>query len=263
MRAEAVDDEPEYAPPPRRGGRDDDYDDGGDEPYVRKPKSAWGMVSIGLLIVFIAFCVVAGAHAVTILGDLLGTIGLAARSNLFMTGGNIHRIGELIFALVVLGTIPGYIMCILGPNKGGTMPLAITTASVTGVYVIMWLIARFAMAPNPFDGGGMTGQWIMMLLSQLLFCASIILFPLYLQAVLQARKRSRYANPMGAMTLAIVYAGVFLVGNILVYVLASSAGLSMGILWASTLVQVAIDGVMVAFLINYILLLWNVRALIS
>jgi hypothetical protein len=276
MRAEAVDDEPEYEPP--RRGREDYPED--DEGYARKPRSSWGLAQIGLLIVFIAFCIMAAGEALGVISTLLLTIariGSPSTVNAAFTLGGMEAslfhvahgaslgVRDWLIFVGMLGAVGGYVLCILVPNRGGTMPLAITTTALAGVYLILFLIAALALRPSVSlgrfgveAGGSPRGYQVSMMIANLLFSAHIIIFSLYLQAVLVVRKKSRYANPMGPMILACVFAGIGLVLGIMCFLPPTTA-----VGWIVCFLCWAGDGVFIAFLTMYILTVWSVRSLLS
>jgi hypothetical protein len=263
LRAEPVEDEP-FAPPPHRqaGGGYDEPEDAGPV----RTGNRWGMVSIGLLIVFIAFCDVALGFGLHLIGDLLFTVMVIGRTGsmgMLETSGRLMTIGDWFTLFGVLGAIPGYVLCNLCPNKHGTLPLAITTTALAGASFLVELIARFGMRGEVVMGmvGGGTGFIIVMLFAKLLFCGHIIVFPLYLGGVLRARKRSRY-DKKTAMAMAIAYTGMVVLVILLGFLLASSRMERGGeaMVYVMLLLRWIVNGLFIAFLMSFIIHVWNVRS---
>jgi hypothetical protein len=80
---------------------------------------------------------------------------------------------------------------------------------------------------------------------------------MYLQAVLVAKKRTRYANPMGPLVLACVYGGLNVIVGILCFIPTSTA-----MVWIILILGWGGHGAFITFLVQYILVLWNVRSLL-
>lgn len=143
-----------------------------------KSKANWKLVKVGVLILAIANCVIAGALAFTSLG--LGTTILSFIilknaapdpddfSNMSMeerfnarneamkdfrdsmeTAGDfrdaatvIFKIGQVIWMVAAIGVVVGFVFCIFGPFSNGIRGLAIAATSVTAVSLILRIILK-------------------------------------------------------------------------------------------------------------------------
>jgi hypothetical protein len=251
---------------------EDDEDELDEEPVQpKKPASAkarWRWVRIGLLIVFISTCVLAAAFAIKVIGYLLWSIQIISErpslgSDTFLI---LLRIGEIAAVCATLAVIVGYIFCAIGPNKHGSMGLAIATASVSFIYL---LFASIFLLPVLFRGGlgfGFDGfgAWLMLLLTNLFFAAEIIIFPLYLSAVARARKQDWLSDSsMQLVWFAGTYAAERLIIWILIYVLTRTGirGEAASKAWTWILLILLWVGIgnLVYFLVRHIMLLWQTR----
>jgi hypothetical protein len=208
--AEPVDDE-DVPEPPRRRPRDDEEEYAAeDEDYARRRGPGFtpgARAKVGLLIVFIAFCVIAGAFACDFVVYLIGSISLIRA--LTGSGGGaggpadlgnavlfFYRAGAVLAVCGSLTAIVGYIFCMIGPNKRGSMGVAIATLVVAFIGLVLSIIFKMlpAFGESAFGGRLQSSDspffgWFMMLLTQLFFCAEIILFPFYTRALALSRKK--------------------------------------------------------------------------
>ncbi len=277
LRAELVEDDADFPPPPpRRRASEDAEVYEAEEVDVRAPAAggAWKHVRLGLLLVFIGFCVIAGAFALQLIGYLLFTINTIQALSGRPSGGMgapafaiLWRIAEVIGVCGTLTAVAGYVFCILGPKQRGALPLAITTVSVTGVYLLLTVIFKlpflFSQGFGLFGGRGVALTWFMQVGIQLLFCAELVLFPLYLRAVGYLRNRPRHASScMVPLFLAAGYGVLRLIAWVLGYVvIRSESEPSRGLIWITILLLWLGSIAFVVHLIFYLLLLWRSRAL--
>jgi hypothetical protein len=293
LRAEPVEeafDELEEVPPPRprrRREEEEPYDDEEDYPVRRGPGfTPAARARVGLLLVFIGFCVVAGAFALELIVYLITSIELIKA----LTGSMGDPLGaratmtlwKIAFPLAFCGSltaIVGYVFCIIGPNRRGSMGIAIATLAVAAVGLIVTLIFRVLpvfgqefMADRGVGGGtSVFVAWFLLVLPQLLFCAEIILFPFYLRAFGLARRKHWIADDAGrVVVLGIAYSVVRLLGWIIILVLINAAasrsqspglGKAMGwilllFLWGGTVLYIL-------QLIQYLFLLWRTRPIVK
>src|SRR5206468_1907702 len=62
------------------------------------------------------------------------------------------RIAVILWCLVEIPAVVGYVFCLFAPNKNGTLALSITTLAIAGVVLILKLLIMI-----PFLGAGATG----------------------------------------------------------------------------------------------------------
>ncbi len=238
----------------------------------------WSMVRLGLLLVFIGTCVMAGAYALLFIGYLLVTIPMVQSLSGYIgtaspdTPRIILAIGSLISLLGTLAAIAGYVFCILGPNKRGSFGLAIAVAAVA---VLESLLIMIFQLPALFSsrGPGATGSdsfmvsWIMFLLIQLLFGAEIVLFPLVIRAFcLGLTKRQSARAATMPIILASSYTGIrvltLIFWLIAVNSVTSSATTFRVMGWTTIILLWAGIITFVIFLIVYTLYLWRMRGVL-
>jgi hypothetical protein len=280
MRAEAVDDDEPFAVPPPR--RRDAYEE--EDQYTPARGGGFGEVDrarLGLLLTFIGSCLLAGAFLFQFISYLLIFVkwiqALSGR-NPFEMGTPaflvLLRVAEPLDLLGALTAIAGLVFCVLGPQRRGAMPLAITTLAVAVVYLLLFLIFHLRMiyGDEPaFSGGGQGaafGNWFVLLLVQLSFCTLFILFPLYLRALCLARNKPRLAGScLSPLFLGAGYTAMRLIAWIMYYVTLSSlasrtgsqAG-ARGLVWTCLLLLLIGSGLFVATLVSFILKQWSVRS---
>ncbi len=284
-------DELEEVPPPeprRRRDEEESYDEPEDYPVRRGagfPPAA--RARVGLLIVFIAFCIVAGAFVLELIVYLISSIQLIKLLTGSMgepTGRATEVLWKIAFPLAFCGSltaIVGYVFCITGPNRRGSMGVAIATVAVAAIGLIVTLIFRLLplfgqellMTAGGRGGGGGGGgrtslflAWFLLVLPQLFFCAEIILFPFYLRAVGLARKKYWVANDAGrVVVLGVAYSVVRLLGWIVIYVMtqSSSPGLGKAMGWIFLLLLWGGTVLYILQLMQYLFLLWRTRPLVK
>jgi hypothetical protein len=264
---------------------DEELDD--DEVPVRRKKPAsqkarWRWVRIGLLITFISNCVLAGAFVLKLVVYIMLSVSIiSAMSESRPTGGGSNagdimwRISEILAACTTVAAMVGYVFCVLGPNKHGTMGLAIATVAVAFVELLSSSIFKI---PFLFDGMRQEfgfGTWFMLLLTNLFFAATVILFPLYVRAAAKARKDDDLAGScLMLVFMAGAYAAERLITWILLYVFVkqftgrrvvtqeeANAMLSSMRVWqVINLIMLWIGAILFAgFLVRYIILQWRMR----
>lgn len=236
---------------PRSRRRDDDYDDDDDRPRKRRRddddddwgrkkaagKSAWPKVRVGLLLVFIGFCVMAGGYGLQGVGILLVHTGSFRASQIVSAIGTIIEVGGLITAVV------GFVFFVFVNNKFGLLAFGISALAVNGVYLILQIVYRLVPAFNAFGSdfgfrggggplfgffhGGTTGGLIMaIILASALVAACFIMVAFYLLAL---GKNFKDRGLAGKGSLLIILSGVSagvaaLCGIILVSVFSSGGG---------------------------------------
>jgi hypothetical protein len=240
------DEELDALPQPRRRRRaeDDDYEDEDIRDRVRRPEQpAWPRVRVGLLLVFIGGCVLAGAVFLQLIAHMVFTIltvrvlslsspsqfsveNLSAIDSLLKTFRVLQRVEVFVHLAAALTLIVGYVFCMLGPNRRGSMGLAIATLGAAAVELILtlafWLpdVFRDPMLQAMRSPGSFFVTWFFgQLLARLALAAVFILFGLYLRAVCLARRADDDAGPcLFLMILGCVYAGLGLLIEILWFV---------------------------------------------
>jgi hypothetical protein len=273
MRAEYVEDEPPYA--------QDEYEDA----RPRRGGSKWAMPRIGLLIQFIANCVIAGAFVLQVICYLLMTIAiirLMAGSMVDMHGpfgmfgigqaaGVLLKIAEILTLGASVASIVAYVFWILGPKERGMMPMAITAVALGGVGLILAFIFRFLLffSSSPVAGGGHPFfPWFMLLVVMLLYGGELIATALYLGGMAKSHPKGRRLPGIGGvLILASVYTGLRLILWIFLYVVAiggSRGGMGpdtgKAMVWIMLLLLWAGTVVFTIFIINYLMRLWAYRS---
>ncbi|MBV9123616.1 MAG: hypothetical protein JO112_09680 [Planctomycetes bacterium] len=193
--------------------------------------SRWAKVRVGILLVFIAACILGGAVFLEQIPSLLFMVGLTPSLDILRVFGDILQI----CAVLVLGqgilAIVGYCFCLVVPNKHAALGLAIAALALGGVNLILRLTfggihfggeGNFALgAFSVFD---VEGRNILPILRDLLFLAELLVFPLFLRAVALARKEEGIASMcLNVVIVAAVHAGVKLVYYLVIYSFANSA----------------------------------------
>jgi hypothetical protein len=180
--------------------------------------------------------VLAGAFAVELVGYILLTISLikmmGASGNPGDTFEIFLKIGNLVYAGAAITLIVGYVFCMLGPNKRGSMPMAISTLAVAGVGLLLTLIFKLPFLFGSVGFGGFGGRgiavsgfglWFPQLLTQIAFSAEMILLPLYLRALALALKENAMVRQsMLVMFLGCGYAGARVLTYIFWYIAMNS-----------------------------------------
>jgi hypothetical protein len=276
-------------PRPRRRRRDYDDDEEDRIPSRQPPsqRTLLGRARLGLLLVFIGTCVMAGAFALDLIGYLLISIDLIRTLTTRRPAGGtgeafvvLWRIGLLVFMGAAITSITGYVFCMLGPNKRGTMGLAISTLAVAGLGLLLTLIFKISLFFTAFGpmggpagpGMGEFGTWFVLFLMQLLFSAEMILFPLYLRGLSRFLKDTDNARrSMNVVMLGCVYAGERLITFIMLYVAVHAFARAMragssdprALLWILLILLWLGVFAFIPFVIFYILAIWRTRALID
>jgi hypothetical protein len=256
-----------------------------EEEYAPEPSGPagppkWSFVRLGLLIVFICALVMSGGYALEVIGYLLITIpvvqalsGTIAVSSSGHTPFTLLGLGAILGLLATLGSIAGYVLCIMGPNKKNSFGLAIAATAVAGVEALLIMIFRL---PGLFGtlfttfGSGSTGSffftWLMLLFIQLLFGAEIILFLLVVRAYCLGLKKKQSARGSTLpLSMAATYTGIRLLTFICWYIGFSAMqniSLSRVMGWITILLLWAGIVVFIVFLIVYPLYLWRIRNVI-
>jgi hypothetical protein len=235
--------------PSRSRRRDDDYDDDRDRPRRRRDRydeeddydrprregmsarKKWGFVKLGLLLIAISACVMAGGAGLFSIGQLIGMIATFA-NKAWRASMIIGRIGNgLIFAASIVAVV-GYVFCIFVPNRYGSLALAITALSLGGVNLVFSLICRIIpmLQTTLFPGmelalpgwaftNSLGGAFALSLIIHLVFFAEFIIFPLFLQSVARAmRARSIRTGAMLVLIFASISAGLAVFYDVMVFV---------------------------------------------
>lgn len=254
------------------------YDNGYEPDISRRPAEAgWRWVRLGLLLVFIGSCVVAGGFVLQTIGYLL----LSVQQMQMLAGsrpsgfGNTFRILLAIAAIIsILGTVTcivGYVFGMLGPNKYGSLGLSIAATAVASIYILLALIFELPLLfdrSSMFLGsrGSFFGAWFMLLLIQLLSGAEAILYPLVLRGFLLGQKQR---SQTGAALILVFIAGGYvllrLFNFILWYVQVSSTSLSMmrAMGWLTLILLWLGIFAYGTYITWYILYLWRTRSRIE
>jgi hypothetical protein len=235
------DDEDDRDRPRRRGDRSEEEEDDYDRPRRQgmSVRKKWGFVRLGLLLVFIAACVLAGAALLIAVANLLFMISIIAQKDIGLSAFKvIVRIGHGIAFCAALTAIVGYVFCVFVPNKFGTLALAITTLVLGGVNLVVHILFRIVpmfktrqvfgmqfddIASLFMPGAALTesqaGAFILSLFVVLLLGAELILFPIFLWAVCRAAKDRWYGGScIGVAILAGVVTALQLIVLVLFFV---------------------------------------------
>lgn len=196
---------PQYAGAPQPMGAGQEYV--GDEALDVSLKSKWGFVRLGMLLCFIGSCVMAGAYVLQAIGWLVVTIPTVQFLTTFNqpspTSYQPVQVLLGLAAIVALGatltSIVGYVFCIIGPNKNGSMGLSIAATAVAAVGLLLILIVELPFVFGPSTTATRAPQgffvtWFFLLLIQLLFVAEMILVPLLIRALALSVKKRSLAN---------------------------------------------------------------------
>src|SRR5262249_46094221 len=157
-----------------------------------------------------------GTAAMLLLSGLFSLLAIAARSiGMINTALVFMLIGIILWCLLQIPAVIGYVFCLFAPNKNGTMALSITTLAIAGVVLILKLLVLIPLLGagvrglggfGPFGGGGGGGLEdgggggmggmpfmsastgiaaviIIAILELLLFYSEYVIFALYLRAV--------------------------------------------------------------------------------
>jgi hypothetical protein len=253
-RRDRRDEEDDYDDRPRRGrGRDDydeeDYDD--DRPRRRRPpvrRPKWHLVRVGLLIVSIGACVLAGGYAVHMISDLLLVIALAGKkagpASAFVT---VEKVARVIMYLAAVGMVVGYVFGIFAPNKNGAMPLGIVVLALGGINLILRLIFWLL----PIFGSGVRSHVAVEIVFELVYVAELILFLLFLRAVALCFKDRWFAQGCANQIFLIGgYGAAFIVMGVMTIIFQKSP--SEGMLWVITIFRWICNIIMAAFLAMFI-----------
>jgi hypothetical protein len=289
MRAELVDDgqlgaPPQYVPQ-QYAPAEDAYLAEVEEPARQgEGFGPWPRARLGLLLVFISLCVIAGAFLFELIGYLLMTIDLIRLlSGSPPSGGRgvpafwlMFRIAEPLALAGSLGCVAGYVFCMLGPHQRGVLPLAIVALVLGTLHLVLALIFRLPViygfgyaaphaAMSPVAGFGV---WFGLLLTQMFFGAELIMFPFCMRALCSIRKKyGAMGACMAPAILAMVYTGLRLIGWVVFYVMGQSRPTSEGgakaIIWTNVILLWIGTIVFTIFIILYILAVWRVRRAVS
>jgi hypothetical protein len=220
----------EDVPRPRRRQPREEYED--EESDVQRPADLWWRAKLGLLLVFIGACVLAGAFALEVIAYLLMSINIIRDLVGARPGGGTENVPGVLLrvslfidlaASITAGV--GYVFAILGPRKRGALGLAIAITAVAGVRLLLLLIFKLPvilgslthLGPGGLNMGFFT-LWFMWLLIQLLFAAEFILFALYMRSLSLLLKDNWNVSGCNlTLILGCVYAGERLITFIFAY----------------------------------------------
>jgi hypothetical protein len=260
-RSSPQDDEEDY---PQRRGRAS-RDEGGD-PGDSSGRSSgrWAKVRVALLIVAIAGCGLAAAQVCQILADLFLALALSSGSG----GGAIGvftKIGVITGTTAAVGLLVGYVFLLFGPNREGSLPLAIAVLGLGGVNLVLGVIFKVIPAFKTVGaggfaysaaGGGEVGALIFAVAVHLLFGAEFIVFPLFMRAI-----GKQLGSRSSGWTINILLAGastaLLVVTDVVLLIAAKNA--SQGMFWVGLVLRCLADLIFAGYLTCYILLLFRAR----
>jgi hypothetical protein len=198
-RRDEEEDEEDYDRP---RGRRRDRDEEGEEREERRPsrpRDKWPKVRIGLLLNFISSAILIGASGFMCLAVLLFVIGMIARSLGLLQAVEVPlKIGIILYFILQMPAVAGYVFTIFTPNKNAALPLGITALSLGAINLVLKLLMVISMfgGPRGLDMGpadpgmlamGIRGAVAVMVIVSILvlavLCSEWIIFPLYLRAV--------------------------------------------------------------------------------
>jgi hypothetical protein len=261
-----------------------------EEPRYDSGFPPWARVRVGLLLVFIGSCVLAGAFALELVGYLMLTINtVQLMSGSHPTGVGevgrvptfwlVFRIAEPVSLAAAITCLAGYVLCLLGPRQRGALPLAVIAVSLGTLYLLLALIVRLrflfggeeGVAFGAFGRGQAAVFWVFftLLLASLFFGAQLVLFPFYMRSVASIRKKYRAAGAcLVPAILAIAFTVLRVLGWLLFYLPSQTQPAGQGAggqtaarVWVWTDIAVLWIGniVFVIFLVFYLLVVWRVR----
>jgi hypothetical protein len=275
---------------PRR--REERYADEGDYDRGRAPggmslRKKWDMVRIGILLVAISACILAGAGVLEAIADLIRLIADIGGKG---SGTAFKVVGRIGHGLAVAGGIValvGYVLCVFVPNRHGTLVLAIVALALGGINLIFNILCKLipmfkesgvlalvmpgfglVSPPSPFGGGGsLGGAFALSIFVVLFYFAELIIFPLFLWAVAHA-SRARWAagNCIGLVIFASVSAGVQLLNLVMVFVTLNSqlkGNPSKGLAITTDIISLLAAFAFIGQMIWYILLLFRMRDVVE
>ncbi|HEY7425504.1 MAG TPA: hypothetical protein VH682_14835 [Gemmataceae bacterium] len=236
-RRDEIDEEEDDRPRRRRNEEDEDEDEER-SPSLHDQKVGWNKVRIGINLVMIGIWVWLAGVVLGGLGVLLGFVlvgsalfagGRQAGLTSLGFGGVILLLAVVfyylcLFAELVLRLV-GYGLCMAVPprRESGLKPLAITTFSLAGVYVVFSLLnivvsgfTGFASSLAARSGGNAAGTGLA-LVGGLCAIASFIVFLFFLRSVCNnARARDQASKPIAVLIAFVCFwAVVILIGTIM------------------------------------------------
>jgi hypothetical protein len=299
-RDDDYDDEERPARARRRGDDDDDdrrdrprrraerYEEEDEEDFDRprrggmSPRKRWGFVQLGVLLVAISACVLAGAGALHAVADLIRLIQILGDKGSGDTFKVLSRIGNGLMFVAGLAALAGYVFCVFVPNKYGTLVFAIVAIVLGVINLVFNLLCKIIPMMRETMAGGrelelpgaalistsLGGAFAFSLIIVLFYFAEFIVFPLFLWAAARAvRARWAAGSAMGLVVFAGVTAGLALINvvmwfiamNQVVNALQSGQTPSKGLVVTASIVSLIAALVFVGFMVWYLLVLFRTR----
>ncbi len=165
------------------------YEDVDDDRFLlgRSPRQKWALVRVGLLIVFIATCVGAGAFALQALAMLMVTIAsFGGPGSSTAAALTLMRLAVVLALLTDVAAIVGYGFVVCVPPRRGAQGLAVALLPVAAAHVLLafvfHLLPMFEANGGSFFFGGGVGRQLLGQFVQLLGLAELLLLVLFLRA---------------------------------------------------------------------------------
>jgi hypothetical protein len=243
-------DEPKAEPaakkprPRQRPEEDEDYEEEAREvsrPTVRRRRPAaagpqWQKGRVGLLLVFIAACILASSFGLQQILNLIVKVFTVSPNGLQAIFTILKFIQVLAFGQAIVALV-GYVFCLMVPNRHGTLGLGIAMVSLGGVNLLTRLQFQLIPVLRPGGGigvggvlfeafglsGGLFGSFGFALAAatfiELLYAAEIIVVATYLRSVaLSFKDYGGAQNAMVVVVLGSVHAGIRVLANLIFYI---------------------------------------------
>jgi hypothetical protein len=238
-------------------------------------RKRWGFVQLGLLLVAISACVIAGGAGLLAIARIIGMIadfGSGAGQGAGTAFKIIARIGEGLLFGGGIAALVGYVFCIFVPNRNGTLVFAIVAVCLGGINLIFNLLCRiipmfqdlgFLALVLPGFGvikTSLGGAFAFSIFIVLFYFAEFIIFPLFLVAVAKTvRARWLRDSAMGLVIFGGVTAGLQLLSIIMIFVTLNSATHPKGLVITTDIISVVASLAFLGLMIWYSLLLFRSR----
>jgi hypothetical protein len=265
-RAERYEEDEEEYDRPRRGGM--------------SPRKKWGFVRLGVLLVAIAACALAGGAGLDTIASVISFImDLSDKPSEGTAFKIIARIGQGLISAGGLVALVGYVFCIFVPNKNGTLVYAIIALALGVINFVMNLLCRiipmfqilgfFALIMPGFGlvKESLGGAFAVTIFVVLLFFGEFIVYSLFMWAACRAVK-ARWAtrNWIGVVVFAGVAAGIQLLSYIMIFVALNSqrsGGGGKGLLITVDIIRVIASLAFVGFAAWYAVQLFRTKDLLE
>ena len=251
----------------RRDTGEDDSED--DRPRKRRGsrRSNWPLVRAGVLVVAIATCVLAGGHALQLIGHVLFTIGFnpgGIKPGMVEAADTLVKIAVVLGFSAGIGAIVGYVFCLFASTRHAAMGLAIATLVLGVISTVLKLVFQLLPAFGSGPGSGMPplGQLFLRVFLEAVFAAELILFVLFLRAVALCFKERGHSFRCGSLAfMAGGCAAGFMLHWLMQYIMVTARSEAM--YWVWRIFHSAADLAFAGFLAAYIPAIFQTRDVID